>query len=60
VKFHPEEIIAIVDHFEGMRAVAVHETKSIGYAAFRIEKEKLDEVPSTQRTCIDVQQHENT
>ena len=43
MKFHPDEFVLLVDHFEGVRTVTMHKTETIRDAAIRIEKEELDD-----------------
>ena len=43
MKFHPDEFVLLIDHFEGMRTVAMHKTETIRDATIRIENEELDD-----------------
>ena len=42
MKLHPNEVVLLVDHLERMRAVAVHETETVGNATIGVQNEKLD------------------
>ena len=54
MEFHPDEFVLLVDHFEGVRAIAVHETKAIGDTTIGIENEKLKERYRSRVTYVDL------